>query len=235
MRVVTIAAAVLGGTLVLAAGGWALLGHRAVSVPTIEAVSGPVRVKPTDPGGLQVGGLEDQLLGDPSSGADKMAPAAEAPAPLALRAQLIPAEPPKPAPMPATAAPPASAAPAPAAPPQASTAHAATPPALTHPAAAAHAAAAAVPAARPATAAAGGTMVQLGALRTHEAAQAEWHRLARRMPELLDGHHPVVERAESAGHEVWRIRTGGFADNAAATAFCGRVRAKGGNCTVATF
>ena len=78
-------------------------------------------------------------------------------------------------------------------------------------------------------------MVQLAAVDNEPAAQAEWQRLAKRMPDVLGGKHLVMQRAEHDGHAVWRVRTGGFADVADATGFCARVRAKGGAGTIASF
>ena len=85
------------------------------------------------------------------------------------------------------------------------------------------------------TAALGGTMVQVAAMKTEQEAQAEWQRLAKRMPDALGGRNAVVQRAERDGKQVWRVRTGGFADVAEATAFCVRLRAKGADCTIAAF
>ena len=61
-----------------------------------------------------------------------------------------------------------------------------------------------------------------------QAAQSEWQRLAKRMPDLLGDRRPAISKVERDGRTVWRLRTGGFADIAQATAFCERVRAKGG-------
>ncbi len=63
----------------------------------------------------------------------------------------------------------------------------------------------------------------------------EWQRLSHRMPDLLAGRHPVVEKAESHGKTFYRLRTGGFSDIAQATAFCEEVRAKGSGCSLARF
>lgn len=76
-------------------------------------------------------------------------------------------------------------------------------------------------------------LVQLAAVDSEGAAQSEWQRLAKRMPDLLGDHRPVVERADRDGRAVWRVRTGGFTDIAEATAFCARVRAKGAACSLA--
>ena len=85
-RKLLLAAVALGTVLLAGMGGWALLGHRSGPVPVIEADTRPLRVKPDNAGGMQVAGADEQGPGDPA--AQAMAPPAEAPAPLALRAQL---------------------------------------------------------------------------------------------------------------------------------------------------
>ena len=79
------------------------------------------------------------------------------------------------------------------------------------------------------------TLVQLAAVDTEQGAQAEWQRLAKRMPDALGDRRLVLQRAERDGKAVWRVRTGGFSDVADATAFCSRLRAKGASCTIAAF
>ena len=199
------AGAGLGGLLLAGAGGWALSGRHAAVVPIIEADSRPVRVKPENPGGLQIAGADEQVMGGRGSKVQGMAPPAEVPAAQALRAQMPPQ----------AVAPPVPALPAlPAAPPAA---------VVLQPA----------PVARPAPAPAPvGPLVQLAALDSEGAAQTEWQRLAKRMPDLLGDRQLVVQRAERDGRAVWRLRTGGFQDIADATAFCARVRAKGGACSI---
>jgi Flp pilus assembly protein TadD len=87
------------------------------------------------------------------------------------------------------------------------------------------------PAATPVRATPSGTMVvQLAATPTEDAAQAEWRHLQERHPDLLSGHQPMVLRVERDGKVFWRLRTGGFADNSEASAFCERVRAAGTAC-----
>lgn len=86
-----------------------------------------------------------------------------------------------------------------------------------------------------APAAAGATLVQLAAVETEQGAQAEWQRLAKRMPDVLGDRRLVLQRADRDGKAVWRVRTGGFVDMADATAFCARLRAKRASCTIAAF
>ena len=243
MRAMTIAAAGLGGALVLAMGVWGMMGREPRAVPVFEADNRPLRIRPDNPGGMQVSGADDAVMGGEASGKERLAPPAEMPAPQALRAQLPPAPPAAaettPAPVPAApaSAPPASVSQI-SAPPTAATPSPLpdTPAAPRKEAAAAAPATVAPPAApRPVSAAASGAMVQLAAVQSEAAAQSEWQRLSKRLPGLLGDRQPVLQRSESNGRPFWRVRTGGFADSAAASGFCNQVKAKGGNCAVAAF
>lgn len=221
----------LGGALILAIGGWTVLHRHSGQVPVIQADSGPVRVKPENPGGMQVAGAnEDILSGGTGNGHDQLAPPPEVPAPQDLRT-------PPPAPKPQQAAlappapPPATAAQAPAPAPQA-----AAKPAPEKPAAApAPEHRVAAPALAHSSPAARHALVQLAAVSSEDAAKAEWQRLEKRMGDLLSRHQPNFSKTEHDGRTLWRIRTGGFSDPAEATAFCRQVRAKGAACTVADF
>ena len=88
---------------------------------------------------------------------------------------------------------------------------------------------------RPAASAANGAMVQLTAVNSEDAAKSEWQRLSKRLPDLLGQRKPAFSKTEHDGKAMWRVRTGGFADVAQATAFCDKVRAKGAGCSVADF
>ncbi len=254
-RRLAIVAGGIGGALLLLVAGWSVTGHHRTGIPVIEAAAGPVRVKPENPGGMEVFVGED---GDAKDGKEAMAPGAEAPNPQALRAQELqpPAVPPAPVAAPALVAAPEAPAqrvamsatqPAPASGPQAPVAaipepssappaRAAAPTARTAaPAAPAAAAAAPVSAAAAGAAGGSGAQVQLAALNTEQAALAEWERLARKMPDLLSGRRPAVTRTEREGRTYFRLRTGGFADVAQATTFCQRLREKGAGCSLASF
>lgn len=216
---------IAGGVLLvaaLAAGGWwafRSLGG-ASSVPLVEADPRPFKVRPDDPGGLRVPNQSELILERPGQRAQQgqapragqVTPGAEAPDLGGLRA---------------AAQPPARPAPAPAAPPATSSvvAQPATP--LAPPVPQASASAAPAPA-RPV----GRVQVQLGALPSEEAARAEWNRLAARMPELFQGRSPQVVRLDRGEGQtpLFRLRTGGLADQEAATSFCEQVRARGGAC-----
>lgn len=234
VRTMAMAGAAGCGLLLAAVGGWALLHRHPAAVPVIEADSRPVRVKPENPGGMTLADPDEAATGP---GEQRMAPAAEAPAPQALRAQMQPP--------PAT---PSSAPPAPALPTQQALAlpptTPATPPNVSPlpdtPRPAAPSAAAARPAPAPAAvsarpAPAGNTTVQVAAVDSEAAAQSEWQRLQKRMPDLLNDRRPTTQKAERDGHPIWRVRIGGFADIADATGFCAKLRARGGNCAIASF
>jgi hypothetical protein len=217
-------AAGLGGVLVLLIAASAMIGHHTGAIPVVTADSSPIRVKPENPGGMKIDGAENDVFsgGSDTTGA-KLAAPAETPDMKALRtaAATRPAVVSPPAatdvvPPPPPVSRPAAAAAAPVAKPTPAQSRVAAveahPPASGHPA-----------------------MVQLAALTSEEAARNEWQQLAKRMPDLLNGHHPDFSRVERDGHTFWRVRTSGFADVAQARTFCDRVRQKGGGCSVADF
>jgi hypothetical protein len=207
----------VGGVLVVLIGLSALIGHHSEGVPVITADTGPIRVKPANPGGMKIDGAENDVFSGGSDMANaRLAPTSESPDTKALRtATVLP--------------PPAEARPAPAA---------ITPPPVTKPAATVASAARPAPIATAAThppVSGHQAMVQLAALSSEEAARHEWHELSKRMPDLLSGKQPVFSHTEHDGHTFWRLRTAGFADIAQARTFCDHVRQKGGGCTVADF
>ncbi len=198
------------------------------SVPLIEPDPRPFKVRPDDPGGLRVPNQDELIFernrGPANNGAARLAPEPEAPRLDALRAQVAQ---PAPRPVPPDAAP--NAAPALAA---ARHGAPATTPTAPAPSAAAPQAAVAPPA-RPAPAPGGAIRVQLGALTSEDAARGEWDRLARRHADLLGAFRPQVVRFEREGQAtLFRLRTGGFADAAAAGSFCEQVRARAVPCAV---
>jgi hypothetical protein len=74
--------------------------------------------------------------------------------------------------------------------------------------------------------------VQLSAAKSEADAQLAWDKLARKMPELAGQHRALFQKTNEPGPTPWRLRTGGFADPAQAKAFCDKVKAKGGQCSV---
>ncbi len=225
----------LGALLVTVVGGWSLLGHRPAGIPVIEAPPGPVRVKPVDPGGMQV--MSTQVAQTNGPAATALAAGPEEPAPQALQAEVdaarhADAPPTRPAPGGAPAA--AVAAKADTVPTPV-----ATPPADRITDAPVPAPAKALPAtqvaAKPVVPASGSYMVQLAALDTEPAAHAEWSHLSRQAPSLLDERTPVIVRVPRGDKAFFRLRVGGFVSLADAHLFCGKAKASGIACTVAEF
>jgi hypothetical protein len=78
----------LSGALVLIVVLWSSAGHHSGTVPVVQADERPVRVKPANPGGMQIPGLSaDTGAGDAPAPADSLAPAPETPNPQALARQ----------------------------------------------------------------------------------------------------------------------------------------------------
>ena len=223
-------------------------------VPVVEADSRPLRVKPDKAGGMAMETGDEVLSANEKPGTETLAPAPETPAPAALKkqaleaaqaaaaaqaARLAAAQPPAPVATAPVVAAPVAAAPVIAPPP---VAHAAAPPAKPAPA---HVAAVAPIAPKPvapksviapvnapvvAAPIAGGHSVQLAALVSEPAAQAEWDRIAKKSPALFAGHKPAITKFERDGKTFWRLRTTGFADPAQAAAFCAKAKADGLAC-----
>jgi hypothetical protein len=245
----------VGAVLLLCVVGYvAATGERAGAVPVILAPSGPVKVKPDHPGGLQVNTQTSALLGsDGSAAGASLAPPPEVPDPAALAAAANEEQAPPSAPAALSATTSRDAAQPPATPAMSSASPAIAVPAIPEtPAPSApqstalnisppSAGAAAVhnlsqetnPPVRPA----GHSLVrvQLAALTSQEAALREWEHLTHRMPALFDGRRPIFAAVRVNGHIFWRVRTGGFLSATEAAQFCNDVRTRGAACTVALF
>jgi outer membrane biosynthesis protein TonB len=198
------------------------------SVPLIRADERPTKVKPEKPGGMDIPD-RDKLIYNPTRPVvEHLLPPPEKPLPR-------PAPPPNPLPPPeqppAAAAAPASSAPGspPQAAPPASTRTqqaAAAPPGKTPPA----------QAAPPKTATAGvaGTRLQLGSVRSEDAARQEWERVKHKNADLLGTLSATPIRADLGDKGIYyRILTGPVADQAAAERICSELKQRSVGCIVA--
>ncbi len=232
-------------------GIYSFMSHRRVGVPVVEADARPLREKPVNAGGMQVAGRDESIMTGEGEGKAALSPPAEAPSPQGLRQAAAPVVTPAPAavapaPAPVVAAPPAPVVAAPVTAPVAvekppvsvekPPVVARTAPVETKPAVKQASPTVAMPARQVVPLAAGhGAQVQLAAVGSEPAAQAEWARLAHKFPDLLGGRKPAISKFERDGKVFWRVRTGGFADAGGAKALCDQMKAKGGGCTVASF
>ncbi|WP_426957250.1 SPOR domain-containing protein [Muricoccus radiodurans] len=232
-KMIAVAGGIAGVLAVVGGGLWWVTRAANRNVPTIEADTRPIRIRPDDPGGLRVANQDERIFDNQRRGgaaapqAPRLAPEAERPDVAALRqaAATRPATPPAaPAPQPAPAA-----ATAPAVPP--GTLVPLRPPGSA-PAAVAPQAAPAAPPAAPARPA-GRIVVQLGAVSSEAVARAEWERVRARAPDLMGDRQLTVTRVDRGEGQtpLYRMRTGGF-DAEGARAFCAGLRAKGAACTV---
>jgi hypothetical protein len=98
----------VGGVLVVLIGLSALIGHHSEGVPVITADTGPIRVKPANPGGMKIDGAENDVFSGGSDMANaRLAPTSESPDTKALRTAITPPPVTKPAATVASAARPA--------------------------------------------------------------------------------------------------------------------------------
>jgi len=228
MRRMGLVAAGLGAGVALLVGASTLLRPAHHGVPVVEADSGPVRIKPLDPGGMKFSGAD---IGATGGQGPQLAPSAEQPEIAALKAQLRQVKKELAKQAEATAQPEKIAQAAP------------SPPKVVAPApfdralATTHMVSPSADAPSPATAPvpASGTEVQLAAFSSNDAAHSAWASLAQQAPDLLHGHKPDISRVDVGGRTMWRLRTGGFATVAEAASFCAKVQARSGSCSIAAF
>jgi cell division septation protein DedD len=173
-------------------------------VPLIRADERPTKVKPQNPGGMEIPDRDKLIYTQKRAGVEHLLPPPEKPLPRPTAAPTAGVQP-EPAPLapavaaaPAPPAAPANGIAAPAKPQQAAARPGGKTPAAT---------------AEAAPARAGGARIQLGSVRSEEAARQEWDRLRRANADLLGSLSAVPVRADLGDKGVfYRIQTGPIAD-----------------------
>jgi cell division protein FtsN len=175
------------------------------AVPLIRADERPTKVKPDQPGGMTVPDQNVSLYNEkPGAPVERLLPAPEQPLPRS-----------------ATASPPASQAPAPTVAPQ-------------PPAKAAVASKQAAPATSTPAGKASPIQIQLGSLRSPEAAREEWARLKRENPDLLGKLAAVAVRTDLGDKGIYyRVLAGSFGTPAAAEKLCSELKQRQLGCVLA--
>jgi cell division septation protein DedD len=223
--------------MIAASGGFlalyrAMIGATAPQeVPLLRADSEPTRHRPDNPGGMQIPG-QGTLVLDGGSGQGKveqLLPPPEAPLPRPAVSEEPMPPPPAPAATPTaqTLSPPPVATPAP--PPSAPAPPPSAPAAKPAPAATA---AAAPPPPPPAPAIESkGYRLQIGAVRSPEAAKHEWERLKRAYGDVLGPLGFEAQRVDLGERGIfYRIQAGPVADAAKAERDCGELKRRGVGC-----
>ncbi len=195
------------------------------TIPLIRADERPTKVKPEKPGGMEIPD-RDKLIYNPTRPAvERLLPPPEKPLPRPA--------PPPPSPSPQREHPAATASSTPASPP-------APPPAAIPQAQQSAAAPPGKPpppqAAPPKTAGtgAGGARLQLGSVRSEDAARQDWERIRRKNTDLLGTLSVTPVRADLGEKGVYyRILTGPVADQAAAERICSELKQRSVGCIVA--
>jgi cell division septation protein DedD len=198
------------------------------AVPLIRADERPTKVKPEQPGGIEIPDRDKLIYNPTRKVVEHLLPPPEKPMPR-------PAPPPTPPVQ--TQSPPVS----PAATPPASGTTEKLPAAsqttlLQQQAAAPPGNAAQAPPAppKPAAAKTAGTRLQLGSLRSEDAARQEWERIKRKNTDLLGSLSATPIRADLGDKGVYyRIQTGPVADLAAAERICSELKQRSIGCIIA--
>jgi len=193
-------------------------------VPLIRADERPTKIKPEKPGGMEIPDRDKLIYNPIRPTVEHLLPPPEKPMPR-------PAPPPHTEPPPSAAAAPAAAS-APVNPPAG--APAPTTRAQQQAAAAPAKAPQPQPAAQPKAATAGGIRLQLGAVRSEDAAREEWERIKRKNADLLGTLSATPVRADLGDKGIYyRIQTGPVSDAAAAERICSELRQRSIGCIIA--
>jgi hypothetical protein len=205
-------------------------------IPLIRADNRPFKVKPDNPGGMQVPDRDMLIYGEQHPQVEHLLPPPEQPMPR-------PVAPPPPSTVPPQIQTPAAAAlppSAPTTPPRTATASAsAAPTVATDPIAERIGQLTATPRANPAkpppraTTGKSGLRLQLGAVRTEGEALGEWERLRRKNTDLLGRLSAVAVRADLGEKGVfYRIQTGPISDASTAERVCSELRQRHLGCMI---
>ncbi len=231
---------------------WGVGDEQIVELAVVRAEPGPEKVKPEDPGGMQIPYQENLVLNRNSEPeaprVERLLPPPEVPLPTVL-----PVEEPAPAPVEETTVEettveetaagdlaqtviedlaPASAGAVP--PPPAEPTAPAAAPTQGASGSAGGAEAPATPTAEPQVAEVVGTFaLQLASLKSADAAEKEWARLRKAFPDLLAGLSLFVVPADVEGvGQVHRLRIGTFQTHSTAADLCAQLKAKGQDCFI---
>ena len=253
-RTIALALGVLVGAVIAGTAAWYVFGPGGSGnqgqTPLIVAEPEPFKVRPADPGGLQVEN-QDKLVYErvggatPEAGIENILPPPEAPK---LPIAAVP-EPKPPAvetavesPTPPAASPVAPSEPvpdSPAAPTKPEPHQVATPdPAIAvqpEPMSPTEAAPQAPVQTLESMVAAlsGDYLIQIAALRSEDAAQGEWKRVSGRHPTLLSAYQPMIVQADLGERGIfYRLRAGPLADRSAAEQLCAALAAENVGCLV---
>jgi cell division septation protein DedD len=214
------------GVMAMSAGGlgvWYRLsgGHPSSGdIPLIRADTDPVKVKPDDPGGMEIPN-RDRFVFNPTGNmpVERLLPPPETPLPRPATTST----PTPPATSPTVAAP---AVQTPTAAPALATAKSAAPAVVAPP----PPETAAIPAPSGGT----GYRLQLGAVKTPEIAKSEWERIKRQNGDLVGSLSVSVDRADLGDRGVfYRIHVGPITDAAQAERLCAELRQRGVGCIIA--
>jgi hypothetical protein len=191
-------------------------------VPLIRADERPTKVKPEKPGGMEIPDRDKLIYTQKRAAVEHLLPPPEKPMPRPTAPSAAAAA------QPDAPQPPAAAASAPSivlpAPPQ----QPAAKPAVKTPPSTAASAKPPIPQGSPAMA--GGTRIQLGSVRSEEAARQEWDRIKRTNSDLLGSFSATPIRADLGEKGVYyRIQTGPIAD---ADRVCGELKRRNIGCII---
>lgn len=236
-RTIALVAGVVVGAVIAGVAAWTVFGPNsdgtAGQVPLVVAEPEPYKVRPDDPGGLQVEN-QDKLVYERLNGANSE-PGAEniLPPPETPKQPVVPVVPV--APVAVAPEPPAPVVTPPVTPvapePPAIVVEAPTPPAAPQPTA--------EPEAAPQSlesfvaALSGDYLIQIAALRSEEVAQSEWDRLSKKHSSLLGSYRPMIVRADLGERGIfYRLRAGPLKDRGAAEDLCASLASENVGCLV---